>query len=94
LIWCFCLQLIELRRNPQGSMETRLRGTLKPQAKGTRRDSTTSEMEEKIKDAKSLNQRFRKTLRDKDSELQVRTKNNKYSLLPKCALIFKKNNIV
>lgn len=57
-------------------METRLRGTMKPTAKG-RRDSTTSEMEEKLKDAKSLNQRFRKTLRDKDSELQVRN-----SLLP------------
>jgi gamma-aminobutyric acid type B receptor len=65
-------QLIELKRNPQGSMESRLRGTLKPTAKGGRRDSTTSEMEEKLKDAKGLNQRFRKTLRDKDSELQVR----------------------
>ncbi|KAF4532635.1 hypothetical protein B566_EDAN009816, partial [Ephemera danica] len=67
----FVPKLIELKRNPQGSMEKRMRATLRPMAKGGRRDSTTSEMEEKLKDAKSLNIRFRKQLRERDSELQV-----------------------
>ncbi|CAB3378686.1 Hypothetical predicted protein [Cloeon dipterum] len=67
----FVPKLIELRRNPQGSMDKRLRATLKPMTKNARRDSTTSEMEEKLRDAKGLNQRFRKTLRERDTELQA-----------------------
>jgi hypothetical protein len=37
-----------------------------------RRDSTVSELEERLKDVTTANQKFRKQLHEKDSELQVR----------------------
>lgn len=37
----------------------------------TRRDSTVSELEERLKEATTANQKFRKQLLERDSELQV-----------------------
>lgn len=63
---------MELRRNPQGSIDKRMiRATLRPMSK--RRDSTTSEMEERIREAKALNAKNRKLLLDRESEYQVGT---------------------
>ncbi|CAG9830654.1 unnamed protein product [Diabrotica balteata] len=62
--------IIELRRNPAGAIDKRFRPTLRPMSK-TRRDSSVSELETKIKDVKSLNSKYRKTLLDKESELQM-----------------------
>ncbi|XP_047350299.1 gamma-aminobutyric acid type B receptor subunit 2 isoform X4 [Vespa velutina] len=66
----FVPKLIELRRNPQGAIDKRMRPTLKPVSK-TRRDSTVSELEERLKEAMTANQKFRKQLLEKDSELQM-----------------------
>lgn len=61
-------QLVELKRNPQGAIDKRVRATLRPM--GTkRRDS--SELEERLRDAKSQNQRCRKVLLEREAELQV-----------------------
>lgn len=60
-------QVVELRRNPQGSIDKRIRATLRPASK-TRRES--SELEEHFKDAKATNQKYRKMLQEKDNELQ------------------------
>lgn len=61
-----------MRRNPQGAIDKRMiRATLRPSSK-TRRDSNISEMEERLKDATYANQKFRKQLQEKESELQVR----------------------
>lgn len=67
----FVPKMLELRRNPAGSIDKRCRATLRPMSK-TRRDSSVSELETKMKDVKSLNSKFRKTLLDKESELQVK----------------------
>ncbi|XP_046411411.1 gamma-aminobutyric acid type B receptor subunit 2 isoform X1 [Neodiprion fabricii] len=66
----FVPKLIELRRNPQGSSDKKFRPTLRPTSK-TRRDSSVTELEERLKEAKSTNQKFRKQLLDKESELQM-----------------------
>ncbi|KAJ8917294.1 hypothetical protein NQ315_002312 [Exocentrus adspersus] len=66
----FVPKMLELRRNPGGSIDKRFRPTLRPMSK-TRRDSSASELDSKIKDAKSLNSKYRKTLLDKESELQM-----------------------
>ncbi|CAG9861204.1 unnamed protein product [Phyllotreta striolata] len=66
----FVPKMLELRRNPAGSIDKRFRPTLRPMSK-TRRDSSASELESKIKDVKSLNSKYRKTLLDKESELQM-----------------------
>ncbi|XP_032683094.1 gamma-aminobutyric acid type B receptor subunit 2 isoform X2 [Odontomachus brunneus] len=63
------LQVIELRRNPQGVINKRTRATLRPMLK-IRRDSTVSELDERLKEAKLANKKFRKQLLQKDSELQ------------------------
>ncbi|XP_066995150.2 gamma-aminobutyric acid type B receptor subunit 2 [Anabrus simplex] len=65
----FVPKLIELKRNPQGSIDKRIRATLRPMSK--RRDSVASELEEKLRDAKAFNQKFRKELQEKESELQT-----------------------
>lgn len=67
---CFNSQLIELRRNPQGAIDKRIRATLRPSSK-TRRDSIVSELEERLKEAAKANQKYRKELLEKESELQV-----------------------
>lgn len=61
-------QLIELRRNPQGTIDKRIRATLRPLSK---KDSCASELEERIKEAKLENQKYRKLILEKDSEIQV-----------------------
>lgn len=66
----FVPKMLELRRNPGGSIDKRFRPTLRPMSK-TRRNSSVSELETKLKDVKSLNSKFRKTLLEKESELQV-----------------------
>ncbi|XP_045467345.1 gamma-aminobutyric acid type B receptor subunit 2 [Harmonia axyridis] len=66
----FVPKMLELRRNPAGSIDKRCRATLRPMSK-TRRDSSVSELETKMKDVKSLNSKYRKTLLDKESELQM-----------------------
>ncbi|XP_032683097.1 gamma-aminobutyric acid type B receptor subunit 2 isoform X5 [Odontomachus brunneus] len=63
------LMVIELRRNPQGVINKRTRATLRPMLK-IRRDSTVSELDERLKEAKLANKKFRKQLLQKDSELQ------------------------
>ncbi|CAB0038421.1 unnamed protein product [Trichogramma brassicae] len=65
----FVPKLIELRRNPQGQIDKRFRPTLRPMSKA-RRDSTVSEMEERLRDVQTANQKFRKQLHEKESELQ------------------------
>lgn len=67
----FVPKMLELRRNPGGSIDKRFRPTLRPMSK-TRRDSSVSELESKMKDVKCLNSKYRKILLDKESELQVR----------------------
>ncbi|KAG5867556.1 Gamma-aminobutyric acid type B receptor subunit 2, partial [Gonioctena quinquepunctata] len=66
----FVPKMLELRRNPGGPIDKRFRPTLRPMSK-TRRDSSVSELETKLKDVKSLNSKYRKTLLDKESELQM-----------------------
>ncbi|XP_076625041.1 gamma-aminobutyric acid type B receptor subunit 2 [Colletes latitarsis] len=66
----FVPKLIELRRNPQGAIDKRIRATLRPMSK-TRRDSSMSELEERLKEATLANQKFRKQLLEKDSELRM-----------------------
>ncbi|CAH2009204.1 unnamed protein product [Acanthoscelides obtectus] len=66
----FVPKMLELRRNPGGSIDKRFRPTLRPMSK-TRRDSSVSELETKLKDVKSLNSKYRKTLLEKESELQM-----------------------
>lgn len=63
-------QLVELKRNPGGSIDKRFRPTLRPMSK-TRRDSNVTELEHKLKEVKSFNSKYRKTLMEKESELQV-----------------------
>lgn len=63
-------QLVEMRRNPQGQVDKRVRATLRPMSKHSR-DSSVSELEQRLRDVKSNNCRFRKTLMEKESELQA-----------------------
>ena len=59
--------MVELRRNPQGVIDKRIRATLRPMSH--RRDS--SELEEQLREAKTSNQRWRKLLLERDAELQA-----------------------
>jgi gamma-aminobutyric acid type B receptor len=54
-----------------GAIDKRIRATLRPMSKN-RRDSLASELEEKLKDAKAFNQKYRKQLLEAETELQVR----------------------
>jgi hypothetical protein len=53
------------RQSPRGPIR------LQRRLSKTRRDSSVSELETKLKDVKALNSKYRKTLLDKESELQV-----------------------
>jgi gamma-aminobutyric acid type B receptor len=64
-------QIIELKRNPQGVIDKRVRATLRPMSKAERRDSSACELEQKLRDVKSNNCRFRKALMDREAELQA-----------------------
>lgn len=66
----FVPKLVELKRNPGGSIDKRIRATLRPMSK-TRRDSSVTELEHRLKEVKSFNSKYRKTLLEKESELQV-----------------------
>ncbi|XP_066144261.1 gamma-aminobutyric acid type B receptor subunit 2 isoform X2 [Euwallacea fornicatus] len=66
----FVPKMVELRKDPGGTVDKRIRATLRPMSK-TRRESSVSEIETKIKDLKDLNTKYRKTLLDKDNELQM-----------------------
>ncbi|KAK5637996.1 hypothetical protein RI129_012291 [Pyrocoelia pectoralis] len=66
----FVPKLVELKRNPGGSIDKRMRATLRPMSK-TRRDSSATELEHKLKEVKANNSRFRKTLLEKETELQM-----------------------
>ncbi|XP_076255856.1 gamma-aminobutyric acid type B receptor subunit 2 isoform X1 [Rhynchophorus ferrugineus] len=66
----FVPKMVELRKDPGGTIDKRIRATLRPMSK-TRRDSSISEIETKMKDLKELNTKYRKTLLDKEGELQL-----------------------
>lgn len=60
---------MELKRNPQGAVDKRVRATLRPMSKN-RRDSSACELEERLREVKNTNCRFRKILMEKENELQ------------------------
>ncbi|XP_070137722.1 gamma-aminobutyric acid type B receptor subunit 2 isoform X1 [Drosophila bipectinata] len=64
------LVLVELKRNPQGVVDKRVRATLRPMSKN-RRDSSVCELEQRLRDVKNTNCRFRKALMEKENELQA-----------------------
>ncbi|ODM95362.1 Gamma-aminobutyric acid type B receptor subunit 1 [Orchesella cincta] len=76
IIFCttatLCL-IIELKRNPKGTVEKRLRPTIKPPST-TRRASATSMYEAELKTAKQQNQKIRKQIREVDNEIQALAK--------------------
>ncbi|KAG5671522.1 hypothetical protein PVAND_001716 [Polypedilum vanderplanki] len=71
LILVFVPKIIELKRNPSGVIDKRVRATLRPMSKADRRDSSACELEQKLRDVKSNNCRFRKALMDREAELQA-----------------------
>ncbi|CAH1727931.1 unnamed protein product [Chironomus riparius] len=71
LILVFVPKIIELKRNPSGVIDKRGRATLRPMSKADRRDSSACELEQKLRDVKSNNCRFRKALMDREAELQA-----------------------
>ncbi|KAM7363585.1 gamma-aminobutyric acid type B receptor subunit 2 isoform 1-T1 [Cochliomyia hominivorax] len=64
------LVLVEMKRNPQGVVDKRVRATLRPMSKN-RRDSSVCELEQRLRDVKNTNCRFRKALMEKENELQA-----------------------
>ncbi|ROT67339.1 putative gamma-aminobutyric acid type B receptor subunit 2 isoform X3 [Penaeus vannamei] len=67
----FVPKIIELRRNPQGTIEKRMvRATLKP-PKRTDSDSDVSDMQEQIKKAENDRQIFIRRLHEREQMLQV-----------------------
>ncbi|XP_036322849.1 gamma-aminobutyric acid type B receptor subunit 2 isoform X3 [Rhagoletis pomonella] len=66
----FVPKLVELKRNPQGVVDKRVRATLRPMSKN-RRDSSVCELEQRLRDVKNTNCRFRKILMEKENELQA-----------------------
>ncbi|XP_069181046.1 uncharacterized protein [Procambarus clarkii] len=67
----FVPKIIELRRNPQGTIDKRIvRGTLKP-PKNPDSDSELSDLHDQIKKAESDRQVFARRLREREQELQV-----------------------
>lgn len=62
-----------MKRNPQGAVDKRIRATLRPMSKN-RRDSSVCELEQRLRDVKTNNCRFRKALLEKEAELQVKKK--------------------
>lgn len=51
-------------------MDKRVRATLRPMSKN-RRDSSVCELEQRLRDVKNTNCRFRKALMEKENELQA-----------------------
>lgn len=61
---------MELKRNPQGVVDKRVRATLRPMSKN-RRDSSVCELEQRMRDVRNTNSRFRKALMEKEAELNA-----------------------
>ncbi|EAT37610.2 AAEL010408-PA [Aedes aegypti] len=61
---------VELKRNPTGVVDKKVRATLRPMSKN-RRDSSACELEQRMRDVKQTNCRFRKVLMEKEAELQA-----------------------
>lgn len=59
-----------MQRNPSGAVDRRCRATLRPMSKN-RRDSSVCELEQRLRDVKTTNCRFRKALMERESELQA-----------------------
>ncbi|XP_055587222.1 gamma-aminobutyric acid type B receptor subunit 2 isoform X2 [Uranotaenia lowii] len=66
----FVPKLVELKRNPSGAVDKKVRATLRPMSKN-RRDSSVCELEQRMRDVKQTNCRFRKVLMEKEAELQA-----------------------
>ncbi|XP_053674223.1 gamma-aminobutyric acid type B receptor subunit 2 [Anopheles nili] len=66
----FVPKLVELKRNPSGVVDKKVRATLRPVSKN-RRDSSVCELEQRMRDVKQTNCRFRKVLMEKEAELQA-----------------------
>lgn len=73
-----------MKRNPQGAVDKRIRATLRPMSKN-RRDSSVCELEQRLRDVKTNNCRFRKALLEKEAELQVIIKKKMVNLSMNCA---------
>ncbi|XP_038105232.1 gamma-aminobutyric acid type B receptor subunit 2 isoform X1 [Culex quinquefasciatus] len=69
----FVPKFVELKRNPSGVVDKKCRATLRPMSKN-RRDSSACELEQRMKDVKQTNCRFRKVLMEKEAELQALVK--------------------
>uniref|UniRef100_A0A182IJK6 Gamma-aminobutyric acid type B receptor subunit 2 n=1 Tax=Anopheles atroparvus TaxID=41427 RepID=A0A182IJK6_ANOAO len=69
----FVPKLVELKRNPSGVVDKKVRATLRPVSKN-RRDSSVCELEQRMRDVKQTNCRFRKVLMEKEAELQALVK--------------------
>lgn len=59
-----------MQRNPSGAVDRRCRATLRPMSKN-RRDSSVCELEQRLRDVKTTNCRFRKALMEREAELQA-----------------------
>ncbi|XP_055633199.1 gamma-aminobutyric acid type B receptor subunit 2 isoform X2 [Toxorhynchites rutilus septentrionalis] len=70
LFLVFVPKLVELKRNPSGVVDKKVRATLRPMSKN-RRDSSVCELEQQMRDVKQTNCRFRKVLMEKEAELQA-----------------------
>ncbi|XP_050081656.1 gamma-aminobutyric acid type B receptor subunit 2 [Anopheles aquasalis] len=73
LFLVFVPKLVELKRNPSGVVDKKVRATLRPVSKN-RRDSSVCELEQRMRDVKQTNCRFRKVLMEKEAELQALVK--------------------
>ncbi|XP_052867877.1 gamma-aminobutyric acid type B receptor subunit 2 [Anopheles cruzii] len=71
LFLVFVPKLVELKRNPSGVVDKKVRATLRPAGSKNRRDSSVCELEQRMRDVKQTNCRFRKVLMDKEAELQA-----------------------
>ncbi|KFB46262.1 AGAP004595-PA-like protein [Anopheles sinensis] len=67
----FVPKLVELKRNPSGVVDKKVRATLRPVGSKNRRDSSVCELEQRMRDVKQTNCRFRKVLMEKEAELQA-----------------------
>uniref|UniRef100_A0A6B2EBK5 Gamma-aminobutyric acid type B receptor subunit 2 n=1 Tax=Phlebotomus kandelakii TaxID=1109342 RepID=A0A6B2EBK5_9DIPT len=65
----FVPKIVELKRNPSGVVDKRVRATLRPMSKN-RRDSSVCELEQRLRDVETTNCKFRKALMEREAELQ------------------------
>lgn len=70
LSYVLTIQIVELRRNPSGAVDKKTRATLRPMSKN-RRDSSVCELEQRMREVRTNNNRFKKVLVDKERELQA-----------------------